>query len=290
MKTMFLAMWILLSLTARAAPPDLLLLQKYTAGQPIQGWLLSEKLDGVRAYWNGKELISRQGNTFAAPDWFVSDLPPFELDGELWLGRGRFAETLSIVSRDLPHAGWRDVGYHVFEVPGATGGLGARLDRLRHYLATRHLPQVHIVAQEFVHNHSEVLHHLRAVEALGGEGLVLRNPHDAYQTGRSANALKVKSFEDAEGVVIGYRAGKGRFAGMVGSLLLELENGQQLAVGSGLSEPERRNPPPLGSVVTYRHHGYTRSGLPRFASFLRIRRPAQTRPPTPSRSSPAAPP
>ena len=188
------------------------------------------------------------------------------------MGRGRFAQTLSIVSRDQPHEGWQAIGYHVFEVPNAPGGLLQRLNRLREFLADKSIPQIHIVSQTPVSGHTALMERLRTVETLGGEGLVLRNPDTDYETGRGPNALKVKSFDDADGRVIGHNPGKGRFAGLVGSLQVELEDGRQIAIGSGLSEAERRDPPPVGSIVTFKHHGYTRTGLPRFATFLRVRR------------------
>lgn len=105
----------------------------------------------------------------------------------------------------------------------------------------------------------------------GGEGIVLRNPTAAYETGRSLNALKVKRFADMEGRVLGYRPGTGKYTGMTGALWVEIEGGQRLYIGSGLSDAERADPPPVGSLVTFRYQGFTRNGIPRFPSFLRVR-------------------
>ena len=251
--------------------PDLLLLTKDTGEVDVSGWYMSEKLDGVRAYWNGSELLSRQGNAFAAPDWFTADLPPFELDGELWTAPGEFEAIVSIVSRDRPPSGWRRITYNIFEVPNAPGDFDARLAKLRDYLEEHPAGPVRIIAQVECRDREHLLAMLAEVEARGGEGLVVRNPRARYQTGRNAAAMKVKSFDDMEGKVVGYRAGTGKYAGKIGSLQVEIPGGIRFYIGSGLKDRDREKPPPLGSIVTFKHQGFTRSGKPRFASFLRVR-------------------
>jgi DNA ligase-1 len=250
---------------------DLLLLKRYTPDTDVTGWLMSEKLDGVRAHWTGSELVSRQGNRFAAPKWFTEALPPFELDGELWTKRGDFARIQSITSRDEPHEGWQELGYHIFEVPHAPGGLMARLNRLRAWLREHPVEHLHIIEQIPVRDPEHLSNELERVESMGGEGLVVRNPDTPYTTGRSDQSLKVVSFETMEGAVVGYREGSGKYTGMTGALEVELPDGKRLFLGSGLSDDERRDPPPIGALVTFKHRGLTSKGLPRFASFLRVR-------------------
>lgn len=259
------------TLTAYAAPPELVQLTRYSQGMPVAGWLMSEKLDGVRAYWDGRQLVSRRGNPFAAPDWFTRPLPPFPLDGELWIARGRFEQTMSITSRQQPHPGWRLISYNIFELPGAPGNLQTRLEKLHLYLAAQPVAHLRIIPQAAVRDAEHLQAELERVVAAGGEGLVLRNPASPYQTGRSRNALKVKPVDDMEGRVIGYRPGNGKYRGMTGALLVEIAGGSRFHLGSGLSDAERANPPPLGSLVTFRHHGFTDAGIPRFASFVRVR-------------------
>jgi DNA ligase-1 len=254
-----------------ADEPDLLLLNKYQPGQDVTGWYISEKLDGVRAWWNGHELLSRKGNRFAAPVWFTQGFPPFELDGELWIGRGRFEEAASITSRAEPHDGWKRLSYEIFEVPNAPGDLDARLRRLHDYLANHPVARIHIIPQLRCAGMAELQARLAQVEAAGGEGLVLRNPVAPYETGRSDNALKVKSYDDMEAEVIGYRAGKGKYAGLVGSLRVRIDGDREFYIGSGLSDQLRLKPPPLGSLITFKYYGLTERGIPRFASFLRVR-------------------
>jgi DNA ligase-1 len=259
------------SFMAHAGAPDLLLLTKYRPGMDINGWYMSEKLDGVRAYWNGRQLLSRQGKPFAAPAWFTGILPPFELDGELWIGRGRFEETLSIVSRDQPHPGWRSITYNIFEIPNAPGGLDSRLGRLREYLQYHPVAYLQIIPQVVCQNADHLMRRLEAVVTAGAEGLVLRNPASSYATGRSPNALKVKRFDDMEGRVIGYRPGKGKYQGMTGALWVEISGNRRFYIGSGLTDQLRAVPPPVGSVITFKHQGFTNTGLPRFASYSRMR-------------------
>lgn len=253
------------------ATPDLLLLSRYRPGMEIAGWLMSEKLDGVRAWWNGRELVSRQGRRFAAPEWFTEGFPPFELDGELWIGRGRFSEVQSVTSMRVPHDGWRRVTYNVFEAPNAPGGLIDRLQRVERYLADHPGTPIRIISQQVCRDETHLKQRLDEVEASGGEGLVLRNPLAPYETGRSTNALKVKTFDDMEAVVIGYKPGKGKFTGMVGALKVRLENGTSFYIGSGLSDADRAQPPPVGSLIVFRHQGFTVNGIPRFATYWRLR-------------------
>ena len=261
----------LLTFRVFAAAPELLLLSKYRPGMDVTGWYMSEKLDGVRAYWNGQELLSRQGNRFAAPAWFTAGFPAFELDGELWIGRGRFEEVAAITSRSEPHGGWRRLSYQIFEVPNAPGGLEARLQGLRDYLAIHPVETIQIIAQSRCTGSPQLHARLAQVEAAGGEGLVLRKPDMPYETGRSLHAVKVKSYDDMEGEVIGYSPGKGKYSGLVGALQVRIAGGQSFFIGSGLSDRLRSQPPPLGSLVTFKHFGFTQRGIPRFASFLRVR-------------------
>ncbi|MEJ2309768.1 MAG: DNA ligase [Gammaproteobacteria bacterium] len=262
---------LLICFQARASAPDLVLLGKYEPGMPVDGWLMSEKLDGIRAWWDGDGLRSRKGNPIAAPAWFTDGLPPFELDGELWIGRGRFEEVQSIVLDETPGEGWRRVTYNVFEVPHAAGGLLERLGRLRAWLVAHPAAHLRIIAQQSCEGERHLMGRLAAVESAGGEGLVLRNPAAPYETGRTLNALKVKRFDDMEARVVGYKPGKGKYSGMTGALRVELEDGTRFLIGSGLSDAERVHPPPVGSRITFRHQGFTARGIPRFASFLRVR-------------------
>ena len=107
----------------------------------------------------------------------------------------------------------------------------------------------------------------------GGEGLVLHRADALWRTGRTDALFKLKPQPDEDGQVLGHQAGKGRFAGLTGALLLETPQGQRFALGSGLSDAQRRNPPELGSWVTYRYRDRTPKGVPRFATFVRVRSP-----------------
>lgn len=255
--------------------PDLLLLKKDPGDVDVTGWYMSEKLDGVRAYWNGSELLSRQGNKFAAPEWFTTHFPPFELDGELWTSRGEFEDIASIIARGRPHPGWKRITYNIFEVPNAPGDFDARLRKLRHYLAQHPAGPIRVIPQIPCRDRDHLRTLLADVEAKGGEGLVVRNPRTPYLSGRSNVSLKVKSFDDMEGKVVGYRPGKGKFTGKTGALQVEIAGGIRFFIGSGLKERDRERPPPLGSIVTFKHHGFTRQGIPRFASYLRVREAAE---------------
>lgn len=261
---------LVLSVTATAA--DLMLPQVYSAQREISGWLMSEKLDGVRGYWDGQQLWSKNGNLFQAPAEFICDLPPFPLDGELWAGRGTFAQTVSIVKQQRPHPGWLQLKFAIFDVPQTAGNFTARIAQAHNWFAAHPSNYAFVIPQRPIQDQEHLQQELQRIEALGGEGLIVRNPDALYAAGRSAEILKLKNYQDAEATVLAYLPGQGRNAGRLGALLVALADGTEFKLGSGFSDAERETPPPLGSLVTFKFYGKYPSGIPKFPSFLRIRR------------------
>jgi DNA ligase-1 len=254
------------------APPELLLAEVYESGIDLSGYWVSEKLDGVRAYWDGRRLITRGGIVLRAPAWFVAGLPAVPLDGELWMGRGRFAEVSGAVRRLEPDAAaWRRIRYMVFDLPGSEAPFGERLRALRQLLEASRSPYSAVVEQQRVTDHPALMALLEGIVAAGGEGLMLHRDAALYRAGRSGDLLKVKPYMDAEARVITHLPGQGKYTGMLGALLVELPSGRRFRIGTGFSDAERADPPPIGSTVTFKYHGLTKTGLPRFASFLRVR-------------------
>lgn len=265
------AAWLATPLAAQAAPLVLLAQEADTEIDP-SGWLVSEKLDGVRALWDGRSLRFRSGREVAAPAWFSERLPKRPLDGELWLGRGRFDELSGLVRRAAPDdALWREVRYMLFELPEAPGGFAERAAALVQLAESLRWPQLRAVPQEALPNRAALRDRLDAVVRSGGEGLMLHRADAPWQTGRSPVLLKLKPVQDADAVVIGHVPGRGRHEGRLGALVLRREDGVVFQLGTGLTDAQRDVPPRLGSVVTYSYRGVTPQGVPRFASFLRVR-------------------
>ena len=256
---------------ALAADAKVQLASVWPAGRSPQGFLVSEKFDGVRAVWDGQVLRFRSGRVIAAPAWFLAALPPVPLDGELWLGRGQFDAVSGAVRRSVPDdAQWRAVRYMVFDAWGLQEPFAQRVARLKAALAAASPPWLEAVAQESVASAQDLQARLQALVAQGGEGLVLHRADAPWRAGRTEAVFKLKPELDEEGQVIGHQPGQGRLAGQTGALLLQTAQGQRFALGSGLSDELRRNPPPVGAWVTYRYRDHTPSGLPRFASFVRV--------------------
>lgn len=263
---------ILGCMAAHAAPPSPTLAQRYHPGIDVTAYRVSEKYDGVRALWTGSQLQSRQGLPIRAPAWFTAGWPAEPLDGELWAGRGRFAAAQAAVAAGTPgDAQWRGLRYMVFDVPSAPGGFDARLPTLQRQVEAIGQPWVQAVPQWRVASHGQLMQQLRAHDKAGAEGLMLRRGDAPYRGGRSEDLLKLKSFDDAEGLVVGHVPGRGKYAGQTGALLVQMPDGQRFRLGSGLSDALRRDPPPLGTLVTYRFNGTHAGGLPRFARFWRVR-------------------
>ncbi len=228
---------------------------------------MSEKLDGIRAYWTGKELLFRSGRPVHAPRWFIQKLPPFAVDGELWSKRGDFEHISSIVRDKEPSSEWKKIGYYIFDVPEAKGGLLKRLETLKPFCNDI----VHLIPQKRISSKKALQNYLKKVEAKGGEGVVVRDQKAPYIPKRTAKALKVKSFLDDECEVVGYKKGKGKFAEKVGSLICRWR-GKSIKIGSGLTNELRIHPPRIGTLVTFKYKGLSRYGNPRFPVFLRVRR------------------
>jgi DNA ligase-1 len=254
--------------TDDAPAPQLLLAGSWDFVTDPAGWWLSEKLDGVRAYWDGQQFWSRLGNLFHAPEWFLKGLPGVPLDGELWLDLMKFQRTVSIVRRQDKSDLWKEVRYVVFDAPKLEKGFEQRLEFVREVMDEN--KPMHALAHE--HQLCQGVEHLRAelarIEALGGEGLMMRRAGSRYEGGRSATLLKVKSFFDAEARVLKHVEGAGRHKGRLGSLLVEIPGGTTFCVGTGFSDRERENPPPVGSLITFRYQELSEAGVPRFPSFV----------------------
>ncbi len=258
------------SANANTAPP-LLLANTWTLENDLSGWWMSEKLDGVRAYWDGKQFLSRQGNLYHAPDWFCECLPSTPLDGELWLDRKAFQRTVSIVRRQDKSEHWREISFLIFDAPTLAQPFEERQAALADIVADCRAKHVQRLAQDQCRDIEHLRQELARIEGLGGEGLMLREPGSRYEVGRSSSLYKVKSFHDAEAQVLEHLAGEGRHRGRLGALAVQLPNGTQFSVGTGFSDAQRNNPPPVGSTITFRYQELSDRGVPRFPSFVRMR-------------------
>ncbi|MDB5877794.1 MAG: ligase [Variovorax sp.] len=258
---------------ARAAtPPSLMLADVYRRGMSLDDYWVSEKYDGVRGYWDGKVFWTRGGERIVAPAWFTAALPAIPMDGELWAGRDRFALAVSTVRSQTPNdTAWREMHFMVFDLPAQPGDFTTRLTALRKLLPIPAAPWVVAVAQQRATTHDDLQALMEKTVKMGGEGLVLHRGASLYRGERTADLLKVKPFDDAEARVVAHLPGKGRHADRLGALLVEMPDGKRFKLGGGFTDTQREDPPPVGSLVTYRYNGTLPSGLPRFARFLRVR-------------------
>jgi len=249
----------------------IMLPQVYSEELDVIDWLMSEKLDGVRGYWDGEKMLSKNGHPLYPPAAFTKNLPPFPLEGELWGGRNTFLQTAAIVKKKQPHNGWLQLKFAIFDLPLAEGGFRQRLKKAEEWFALKPNPYTFIIPQIVIHSKGQLQAELERVEKLGGEGLMVRKADGHYARGRSSEILKVKSFFDEEAVVIAHINGKGRNQDRLGSLLVELADKTQFKIGSGFSDIERDNPPPIGTTITFKYYGFYPSGIPKFPSYMRIR-------------------
>ena len=255
-----------------ADAPALLLANVYRPGMRLADYWVSEKYDGVRGYWDGHTLRTRGGETVTAPAWFTAGWPDTPMDGELWAGRGRFSHAQSTVRQQQPDdAAWREMRFMVFDLPAHGGTFDQRLPALNQLVELLDQPWVQAVPQQRVASDAALQKLLLRTVRAGGEGLMLHRGASMYRAGRSDDLIKVKTHEDAEAKVVAHLPGQGRHAGRLGALVVEMPSGQRFRLGAGLTDAERDHPPPVGSWVSYRFRGTHDSGVPRFASFVRVR-------------------
>lgn len=262
-----------------AVPPDCLLAHRRTNENPT-GWWMSEKLDGVRAWWTGEKFLSRDGNEFFAPDFFKVLMPKdMVLDGELWMGRKKFQKTVSVVRKTIPDVEeWAEINYAIFDAPEIPGSFEKRLHHLKGLFRSRAsmtssceaLGRAWVLDQTLCKGEAHLEEFLEQSLALGGEGVMIRKPGSLYEAGKSHTCLKVKRFVDDEATVTGYTDGKGKHKGRVGALIVEWQ-GKEFELGTGLSDNERKNPPAVGARVTFKYTELTDAGIPKFASFIGVR-------------------
>jgi DNA ligase len=278
-------LWILLSICAllsclpgiaqageSGAAPALLLANELGPHiDPIK-YLVSEKYDGARAIWDGNRLRFRSGRPVNAPTWFIAKLPAQALDGELWLARGGFDVLSGIVRKTEPvDDEWRRIKYLVFELPNAPGTFAERAQRIREIVTRTQWRQLVAVEQFRVADRAALKRKLDEVVRGGGEGLMLHLADAPYVTGRSDVLVKLKPLQDTEAVVIEHLPGKGKYQGLMGALRVRAPDGKEFLIGTGFTDAVRKNPPSLGTTITYTYRGLTQTGLPRFASYLRVR-------------------
>ena len=264
------------ALAADVKPP-LMLANVYHPGVQLANYWVSEKYDGVRGFWNGQKLLTRGGQTVNAPAWFTANWPATPMDGELWAGRGQFQKAVSTVRQQTPDdAAWRGIQFMVFDLPAEPDTFTERLFTLNSVVSKLGVAWVQAVPQSKVASHAALQSQLKQITKAGAEGLMLHRGSSLYKGVRNDDLLKVKTHDDAEAKVIGHIPGKGKYAGQMGALLVEIpavdgKTAKRFKLGTGFSDAQRQNPPAVGSQVTYRYRGLNNSGIPRFASFMRLR-------------------
>lgn len=250
-----------------------MMLPKVYEKQELIDWMWSEKLDGIRGRWTGKEMLTKGGNKINIPQYFINNFPPFPLDGEIWGGRQTFEKTSSIIKTSSYDKGWDKLQYGIFDAPEQDVIIEDRLEKAKKWFAAHPSEYAFIIPQHKLSNKEELAEKLSEIERLGGEGIIVVKRGSIYTNGRSVDILKVKNFEDAEAIVIGYTPGKGKHQGKMGSLIVELVKDRKIVfkIGTGFSDDVRESPPPIGAMVTFKYTGNYISGIPKFPSYVRVR-------------------
>ena len=270
----------------------------------VKGWLISEKFDGYRACFSNKDngFFSRQNKPFNAPEWFIRAMPPRLVDGELWIGRNMFQE-MGVVRKKIPlDEDWYNVTFQVYDLPDFPGTFKERIHELlrlckvvkkkwkvtrKDYpypINTMDCPVV-FASQTIVRDDKQLDEMYTNIIKNGGEGIMLKDPMSLYEGKRSNSLLKYKPAFDAEAIIVDYKAGCGKYKGMLGGFICKQlinhdtymsidENEDHIFSISGMDDAIRstyKETHPIGTIISYECSGKTDKGKPRFGRYLRIR-------------------
>lgn len=254
------------------------LAQKLTDKDNVLGWYASEKLDGVRALFDGEKFYTRNGKVLDAPYHFIAavrkNLPSgVTLDGELYLGRGRFDECSGIVRRHGDE--WFDISYCVFDLfieDKPTADWEQRQELLLSIFAGSNCPLAGPIPQYKISSMDFLVDFNDQITRMGGEGTMIRNPVSPYEQKRTKNLLKMKKFHDLDAVCIGTKPGVGKYTGKIGSLICRVD-GNEFDCGSGLTDADRDRDPDyfIGETIIVKYFELTKAGVPRFPIYQGIR-------------------
>jgi len=218
--------------------------------EDVKGFFASEKLDGVRAIWDGEKLCTKNFRIINAPDWFVSGLPKYALDCELWAGRGRFQFAANVVKRNkADNPDWRELRLCVFDLPSTKGNLSQRMEIMKSIVITH----VEILEQIEIKDEKHLKHLFDSVKSKGGEGLMLRQSSEEYTHGRTDLLLRMKDHATDEGECIA------------------IIDGAAHLKWRGIIVKVKANTMKIGDSVTFKYNGLTENGIPRHARFIAVR-------------------
>lgn len=185
----------------------------------IKEYWISEKLDGIRGYWDGQSLFTKQGNLIKTPLWFTEHWPQTPLDGELWISQQQFENTLSCVKQyNKKNTCWYSIKFMIFDLPNHKGKFSERVSVMRQLIKEINNENIQMIPQHKVNSMKAMYQRLEGVVKLHGEGLMLHHENANYHSGRVKHLLKVKKKYDAEAIVIEYLPGKGKYLGMLGAI------------------------------------------------------------------------
>ena len=264
-----------------------LLANVYKQNMDPTGYIASEKFDGIRALWTGSELKSRTNKQFHAPQWFLESMPKdVPLDGELYISRGAFEETASVVMKKVPvDSEWLKVKYMVFDLPAMKAPFSERIVKIDTLIKSTcknnaHCPLI-AAKHTYVNSKNHMMKLYQNITSSGGEGLMLRRANSLYVQKRSKNLLKVKPTNDAEAIINNVIEGKGKDTGRMGALQVHLKKNPDVRfkIGTGFNNITRQSiwnmrKSMKGQVVTFGYKGLTKYGIPRHPAFMRFRKNA----------------
>jgi DNA ligase-1 len=213
-----------------------------------EGWFMSEKLDGMRAYWDGERFWSKNMSIIDVPESFTAGFPTFPVDGELWGGYEKIDSTVYALKqacrKKKRNIDWSNIKFCAFDAPQEEGSYDKR-----HLFLQNNLSQccnISLIPMQKCGGHDHLHQHLAEILDKGGEGIILYHPATPYQPGRTRNVLKFKKYFEAS--VTFSHVKRDSY-----NLVCKQENGKLIYLkctrGFCLSPPE------VGEKILVRHQG-----------------------------------
>lgn len=251
----------------------IMLLKTYNKNYDISGWVYSEKLDGIRAIWDKKQLLSKNNLPILAPESWLKDFPDFRIDGELYTKRNDFENISSIVnSFDKNATKWEEIKLYVFDVPDQKGNLFERLNVLQNWIEKHPKVNIKIIEQKSIDR--DIYEILDDYVKSGAEGIVLRDPKAKYIPKRSDKILKLQPNFDSECRVVALTYNEKNEPKSIkckwfGSDDIGVVIDDGVVFKLSLIGKHKQNPPKVGDIVKFSYKKLSKNYVPMFANIVR---------------------
>jgi DNA ligase-1 len=225
--------------------------------EDVSGWQIAQKYNGIRCYWNGFEMWSKKGRKYELPSFITDLLPKSPLDGEICLSSGSYTKCVAILNKNPSHPAWKNIKFVVNDAPELDIPFSQRLQALRTKIVKSRWVRVNKYLN--CRGNDNLYEELANVRRQGGDGIIMKHPNSLYHAGKSRTSfLEVNSNFQGVARVLQIMRKKDK----INSVRVKTEQGQEFNIFRGL-KTLFKNPPKVGSNITYCYNSLLDNGKPR---------------------------